>query len=98
MSIESTTGSVDELYDLSGAAKYCRLARSTMKHHLYVTMDLQADGVLGGNLVFRQDTLDAFLRARTPIGRPPTRPIEVRQRRKYYKPREAIPATSETQP
>lgn len=58
------------IYGIREAAVYLGLSVSTLKYHIYQSGDLQADQVVGGRLIFTQETLDAFAANKRPSGRP----------------------------
>ena len=59
-----------EIYSTVEAAEYLRLSVATVKYHLYVAKDLEADQKLAGRLVFTRDTLDQFNQAKRTPGAP----------------------------
>ena len=58
------------LYSTATAAKWLGLSVATVKYHLYVAKDLKPDYVLGGSLVFTEQTLREFKAQKRGPGRP----------------------------
>ena len=50
------------IFSTAEAADYLGITVSTLKYHLYEKGHLRPDRVIGDNLVFYQETLDAYLR------------------------------------
>ena len=64
------------LYSTVTAAERLGLSVAAVKYHLYVAKDLKPDYVLGGGLIFTEETLLEFKVNKRGPGRPPTKPPE----------------------
>jgi hypothetical protein len=60
----------DDLLTIRQAAAYLGLSVAGVKHHLYVSRLLSADGKFGTQVYFTRPTLDAFRREPLHRGRP----------------------------
>lgn len=65
---------MSDIFDLQAAARYLGVKPETVKHHLYVAKDLQADGTVGKSLYFTRETLDTYQANRRGPGRPAAAP------------------------
>jgi len=59
----------EELFTISEASVYTKLAIPTLKHHIYYVKDLKASK-FGHLLAFHKRDLDAFLARKRPAHRP----------------------------
>ena len=58
------------VYSTAEAAEYLNISVQGIKHHLYVSCDLEPDGKIGRNLFFTLATLDKLKTQKRKPGRP----------------------------